>query len=135
MGPKAMMNQTSPLGGGSPALPNHDDRQLRQACRDLEEVFMRYVVREMSLLGNPTGSGPGTAGSAQYGALAEEALASALTDAGGFGIADTLYTQLKEAVAGAAQEISRATPEPPHDPPMARRRRQQSTLAEGKTAG
>jgi flagellar protein FlgJ len=129
-----MMNETSPIGGGHSALTDHEDRQLRQACRDLEEVFMRYVVREMGLLAKQTGGGPGTAGSAQYGALAEEALASALTDAGGIGIAETLYTQLKEAAAGAAREVSQGALELPHDSPMTRHDRHRPAPVEGETA-
>jgi flagellar protein FlgJ len=130
------MNETNPIiGGGRPALTDQEDRQLRQACRDLEEVFMRYVVREMGLLAKQTGGGPATAGSAQYGALAEEAMASALTDAGGIGIADTLYTQLKEAVAGAAREISQAALELPPGSPTSRRDRLGPAPAEDETAG
>ena len=84
----------------------HEEVRLRQACRDLEEVFMRYVTREMNVLAAAgTAGAPGPAGSAQYGALIEEAFASALTDAGGLGIADLLFRQLQEAVAGAAKEI------------------------------
>lgn len=93
----------------NPGLPageqGREERRLRQACQDLEGVFMRYVVREMKLISRQQGVSPGTAGAEQYGTLIEETMAKALTEAGGVGIADLLYRQLREAVLGAAEEI------------------------------
>ncbi len=93
-------NPTHPIGDH-----RREESQLRQACQDLEEVFMRYVVREMKIISQQQEAGPGSAGAEQYSALIEEAMAKALTEAGGVGIADLLFRQLQTAVLGAAEEI------------------------------
>ncbi len=70
---------------------------LRHACRDLEEVFLRRLVQEMT----PKDSLSHSAGSFVTDSLAEGALSGALADSGGLGIADLLYRQLYPAtVAG-----------------------------------
>jgi len=101
------VSETNPIGRSDRVGPaNPEEYRLRQACRDLEEIFMRYLVREMKITGGPKTDGPGAAGSDQYDVIIEEAMATALTHSGGIGVADVLYKQLRDAVAGAAQELS-----------------------------
>ena len=71
---------------------------LKHACRDFEEVFLHYLVRQMKPNGEGTPFGH-SAGSFVCDSLAEGAMAGALADAGGVGIADLLYHQLYSAAA------------------------------------
>jgi Rod binding domain-containing protein len=81
----------SPLAP-KPATP--ELTRLREACHDLEEVFMRHLVREMRTTVVKDTSIGESVGSGIYDSMIEQALSSALTDGGGVGIADLLYAQL-----------------------------------------
>jgi len=80
--------------------------RLRQACRDLEAVFLRHLVAGMQATLPEGGLGGSSAGSGLYNAMIEETLANSLADAGGVGLADLLYQQLYAPVAGKEPEKS-----------------------------
>lgn len=76
------------------AGPSSQEYRLRQACKELEGVFLRHLVAGMRATvpeGGLLGDSPGAD---LYSSLADEALAGQLTESGGLGLADTLYEQL-----------------------------------------
>lgn len=69
------------LGAQGPRLP------LSRACREMEEVFLRFLVRELR-----TGVG---SGAGRYDSLIEEGMAAALAESGQLGIAEMLREKLE----------------------------------------
>lgn len=73
--------------------PAHQDtpEELRKACRQFEEIFVRMVLKEAhidrSLSGDSDRSG-------LYGDMVVESLAKSVASGGGLGMADMLYHQL-----------------------------------------
>jgi flagellar protein FlgJ len=88
-----------------------EQARLKKACRDLEEVFMRHLVRELHVTGSKDPSLDAAPGSDIYEAMAEEALSSTLTDAGGIGLADLLYRQMQGALAAEQAKETAGEPE------------------------
>jgi flagellar protein FlgJ len=70
-------------------------QRLRRACRDLEAVFLGHLVRSMRSTAGEKGIFGKAPGAEIYGSMMDDALASALADAGGAGLADLLYRQLQ----------------------------------------
>ena len=69
-----------------------EDAEVREACQQFEEIFLRILLKE-ARINQSLGSGEGAA-SKMYGDMTREALAKALTQAGGLGLADVLFQQL-----------------------------------------
>ena len=66
-------------------------RELRRACQEFEEIFLRLVLKEAKIdrsLFSQDGA------SSLYGDMARETLARAMAQAGGLGLAEMLYRQL-----------------------------------------
>jgi flagellar protein FlgJ len=71
--------------------------RLRRACRDLETVFLTHLVKSMGSTADQSGLFGKAPGSDLYDSMMHDALASAVADAGGAGLADLLYRQLQNA--------------------------------------
>jgi flagellar protein FlgJ len=91
------MAEIKALAGPGPGQPEAEYR-LRQACRDLEAVFMRHLVSGLRATVPEGGLVGESAGSELYREMADEVLAGSLADAGGVGLADLLYHQLHDRV-------------------------------------
>ncbi|MFO0553042.1 MAG: hypothetical protein U0271_31940 [Polyangiaceae bacterium] len=66
--------------------PSAEDVALTRACRELEAVFLRQLL-EASKIGEQGGR-------SGYGPMVVDALASALTDAGGIGLGENIKAAL-----------------------------------------
>lgn len=72
---------------------NDNSRELRQACQDFEEIFLRLVLKEAKINKSMF---EGEGAFQVYGDLTRETLAKAMAQAGGLGLADVLYQQLSK---------------------------------------
>jgi len=77
--------------------PQVDARQkeaLRRACREFEAIFIEQWLKEVRRTLPESVALPLSAGEGLYRDLADEALARALSNGKGIGLADLLYRQL-----------------------------------------
>lgn len=70
---------------------SNESQDLRRACQEFEEIFLRMLLKE-ARIDRSMLSGEGVPN--LYGDLSREALAKAMAQAGGLGLADVLYRQL-----------------------------------------
>jgi Rod binding domain-containing protein len=77
---------------GGIAQKREETAEVREACQQFEEIFLRILLKE-ARIDRSLGGGE-EAASKMYGDMTREALAKALTQAGGLGLADVLYRQL-----------------------------------------
>lgn len=89
----------SPRGSGSVRAGDHpaakttvEAEEMREACQQFEEIFLRILLKE-ARIDRSLGGGEDAA-SKMYGDMTREAMARALAQAGGLGLADVLYRQL-----------------------------------------
>ena len=80
--------------------PGTEDR-LRDAARALEASFIAQMLKSAGLGETPTVFGGG-AGEDQFGSFLREAQARAIADAGGFGLAESIFESLKGQTDGQA---------------------------------
>lgn len=66
--------------------------ELREACQQFEEIFLRILLKE-ARIDRSLGGGEDAA-SKMYGDMTREALAKALVQGGGLGLAEVLHRQL-----------------------------------------
>lgn len=88
------------------------DVELRQACQEFEEIFIRYVLKEAHVdrsLFSEKGA------SSLYADMMREALAKAMSKGGGFGLADVLYQQLSKSEGSLGQEVKTGRDRPAAD--------------------
>ena len=69
-----------------------DPQELREACQQFEEIFLRMVLKEANI--NRSIAGEGGTASSLYNDLTRETLAKAMSQSGGVGLAEVLYQQL-----------------------------------------
>ena len=74
------------------AVARTDDQELREACQQFEEIFLRMTLKEAHI--DRSLFSQKEAGSQLYSDLTRETMAKALAQAGGFGLAEVLYEQL-----------------------------------------
>ncbi|MFZ5811277.1 MAG: peptidoglycan DD-metalloendopeptidase family protein [Thermodesulfobacteriota bacterium] len=84
---------------------NTEEKQLREACRGFESAFlqklmvqMRATVPKDGLLHGPYED--------QYLSMFDQALADKLAESGGIGLADMMFSQLKDKIAGTKKNAS-----------------------------
>jgi Rod binding domain-containing protein len=92
VGSPAEDKQTVQARNGGTARKHEEAAEVREACQQFEEIFLRILLKE-ARIDRSLGSGD-EAASKMYGDMTREALAKALTQAGGLGLADVLYQQL-----------------------------------------
>jgi len=88
-----IVNRGSALPRDGSQRSTHSPEELRRACQQFEEIFLRMVLKEAHIdrsLFNDKGA------SNLYGDLMRETLAKAMAQGGGFGVADMLYRQLSK---------------------------------------
>lgn len=93
-----MKSSILPPPSGIPTLKSKGeapDAALRKAARDLESVFLAEMLKSAGLHESPDGFGGGE-GEDQFKSLLVRAQADAIVDAGGIGLAESLYDALKE---------------------------------------
>jgi flagellar protein FlgJ len=86
------------------AQKREEAAEVREACQQFEEIFLRILLKE-ARIDRSLGGGE-EAASKMYGDMTREALAKALTQAGGLGLADVLYQQLSR------EDMPAGAPEP-----------------------
>ncbi len=97
------MDPISPLAAARPARPPGSDRQdarLMQAAKDLEASFLAEMLKSAGL-GKTPGLLGGGAGEDQFSSLLVREQARAMVEAGGIGLAQSLFEALKEQDSGA----------------------------------
>ena len=88
------LHQTS-VAATAPKVPDSDAR-LMAAARNLESTFLSEMLKHAGL-GESAGAFGGGAGEDQFASLLRDAQASAIVQAGGVGLAQSLFEALKEA--------------------------------------
>lgn len=89
--PNIRRENSSPAATRKATLESREARELRRACQEFEEIFLRLVLKEAKIdrsLFSQDGA------SSLYGDMARETLAKAMAQAGGLGLAEMLYRQL-----------------------------------------
>ena len=78
-----------------PAPPTRDDK-LREAASKLEATFLAEMLKEAGV-GKPVeGFGGGGIGEEQFSSFLCQAQADKMVEAGGIGLAETLFNAMKE---------------------------------------
>ena len=89
------------LGGAhtstAPATPR--DRELQEAAKALEATFLAEMLKSAGL-GEPRDSFGGGPGEEQFGSYLRLAQAEAMVEAGGIGLAESLFESLKQRADG-----------------------------------
>ncbi|WP_037254366.1 rod-binding protein [Roseobacter sp. SK209-2-6] len=80
-------------GTAQPPLPKDP---LREAAKQLEASFLTEMLKSAGLGKSREGLGGGGAGEDQFGSFLVRAQAEQITEAGGIGLAESLYNALKE---------------------------------------
>lgn len=89
--PRTSGESSNPAATREVAPESREARELRRACQEFEEIFLRLVLKEAKIdrsLFSQDGA------SSLYGDMARETLAKAMAQAGGLGLAEMLYRQL-----------------------------------------
>jgi len=89
----------APPSGTGPATRARDEK-LREAARELEANFLAEMLKAAGLGETPDSFGGG-AGEEQFGSFLRLEQARAMVDAGGIGLAQSLFEALKERADGA----------------------------------
>ncbi|WP_300515738.1 rod-binding protein [Aliiroseovarius sp.] len=94
------MTSISPISAGAhPPAPTQDDKMM-QAARDLEANFLAEMLKSAGLGKTPDLFGGGS-GEDQFGSFLRMAQAEQMVEAGGIGLAESLFEALKERADGA----------------------------------
>lgn len=75
------------------------DSKLQQAAREFEAVFLRQMLAALERTTKVGDRGPNIAGQQTYGSMVVEAVADAVANAGGLGLANTISSTLATRVA------------------------------------
>ena len=91
---------TAPVETMHPATPSHPpkarrDAELMATAKALEASFLAEMLRSAGL-GSPRESFGGGAGEDQFASFLRQEQARALVEAGGIGLAESLYNALKD---------------------------------------
>lgn len=100
--PKRIVQGVTDYQGGAGLPAGVEDPQLRQACQQFEEIFLRMLLKELRATVPKSGLLPQGLDREIFGAMLDENYARAASQAGGIGLADRLYQQLLLANPGAA---------------------------------
>ena len=76
-----------------------DDSALARAARDLEASFLSIMLREAGM-GSPRNAFGGGTGEDQFASFLTDAYAKKFAEAGGIGLAETIFRALKERADG-----------------------------------
>lgn len=79
---------------GPPRPPEAQEAALRQAARDLEASFLALMLKDAGVGNAPSGFGGGI-GEEQFASFLREAYAAKISEAGGLGLAESLYHALR----------------------------------------
>ena len=82
---------SAPTGGGVDQMP---PRELQQACREFESVFIAYLLKEMRATVDKSGLIDGGPSEELYQSMMDTQVARNLSSTGGFGLAEMLFQQL-----------------------------------------
>jgi Rod binding domain-containing protein len=84
-----------PIGPVNPVAVGTSETALRQAAQKLEATFLAQMLKSAGL-GQGRSSFGGGAGEDQFASLLLEAQAEKMVEAGGIGLAESLFEALKE---------------------------------------
>lgn len=88
-----------PIGPPNPVFPGGqsapEEMKLRQAAEELEASFLSEMLKAAGLDGAPPSFGGGM-GEAQFASFLRDEQARQMVQAGGIGLAETLFQALKE---------------------------------------
>lgn len=88
-------NTLSPLGAARAHSKEVEDPALREAARQFEQVFIAQMLKQAKL-GENNGPFSGGYGEDAFKSFMIDEYAEAMTRAQSFGLADKIYSQLKE---------------------------------------
>jgi|GEM_PF-1472624 len=71
-----------------------DDAKLRQVCKDMESVFMGYLLKSMRSTAKPTDLFGSEKEESMFRDMLDDEVAKSASKGKGIGIADMLYNQL-----------------------------------------
>lgn len=80
---------------GGALKAQHQEDALRQAAKDLEATFLAEMLK-LAGVGKPREGFGGGAGEDQFGSFLVQAQAKEMVNAGGIGLAESLFEALKE---------------------------------------
>jgi Rod binding domain-containing protein len=83
----------------NPLTQSQPDSRLREVAKDLEASFLSEMLKHTGL-GQSRQSFGGGAGEDQFSSLLIDAQAKAMVDAGGIGLAESIFENLKEKANG-----------------------------------
>lgn len=76
-------------------LNEKDDKKLKEACIELESVFVNEMLKIMRQSVTPGGLIPESYGENVFRSMLDEEYAKIISKTGNLGLADTIYNQLK----------------------------------------
>ena len=77
-----------------PAAAGQTDPQLQVACRDMESLFLSYLLKEMRATINKSGFISGGKAEEIFTSLLDVEISKKMSDAGGIGLSSILLKQL-----------------------------------------
>jgi Rod binding domain-containing protein len=107
-------SQTLTSGGTSGSAAQVKDPKLARSAHEFEASLMSELLKPMQEGDGLTGEDSDGGGAGSGGALAgfaSESLARAISEKGGFGIADRILHQLESANAGGTQKDQKQSPQ------------------------
>ncbi len=78
------------------ARKEKDDKRLREACEEMEAIFVNMMLKRMRDTVSRGGLIPESAGEEMFRSMLDEELARKVSDGRGIGIAEMLYKQLSQ---------------------------------------
>lgn len=87
------MTPVQPIGASAPQAPR--DQALYEVAQELEATFLAEMLKSAGL-GQSSESFGGGAGEDQFSSFLVQEQAKAMVQAGGIGLAESLYNALKE---------------------------------------
>ena len=91
--------ETAALSLSRQASPAHQDTRLRDAAKELEATFLAEMLKSAGF-GAARDAFGGGAGEEQFSSFLVTEQARAMVDAGGIGLAESLFAALKDKIDG-----------------------------------
>lgn len=95
---------TIPASAPGAARADSEDAKLREACQELESVFLQVLIEEMRKTVPRDEFFGGGRGEEVFQGVFDQEVARKMAARGGIGLADVLYTQLQ--LSGRASHVS-----------------------------
>ena len=84
----------SALKSVNPSQAGHTDPKLKDACREMESLFLNYLLKELRKTINKSGFISGGKAEEIFTSMLDAELSKKMSDAGGIGLSSLLFRQL-----------------------------------------